>query len=68
MLRFLLLLVCLVPGAALADRLKDLADVAGVRSNPLVGYGLVVGLNGSGDGNSGLRWGPMIWMPRMRLR
>lgn len=54
MLRFLLLLVCLVPGAALADRLKDLADVAGVRSNPLVGYGLVVGLNGSGDGNSGL--------------
>jgi flagellar P-ring protein precursor FlgI len=53
-LRFLLLLVCLVPGAALADRLKDLADVAGVRSNPLVGYGLVVGLNGSGDGNSGL--------------
>lgn len=54
MLRVLLLLVCLVPGAALADRLKDLADVAGVRSNPLVGYGLVVGLNGSGDGNSGL--------------
>jgi len=32
-----------------ADRLKDLATVAGVRSNPLVGYGLVVGLAGTGD-------------------
>ena len=37
-----------------ADRLKDIADVAGVRTNPLVGYGLVVGLSGSGDGNSAL--------------
>lgn len=37
-----------------ADRLKDLASVAGVRSNPLMGYGVVVGLAGSGDGNSGL--------------
>ena len=33
-----------------ADRIKDLADVAGVRSNQLVGYGLVAGLSGSGDG------------------
>lgn len=31
------------------DRLKDLTEVAGVRSNQLVGYGLVVGLSGSGD-------------------
>lgn len=31
------------------SRVKDLANVAGVRSNHLVGYGLVVGLNGSGD-------------------
>jgi flagellar P-ring protein precursor FlgI len=31
-------------------RVKDLATVEGVRSNPLVGYGLVVGLQGSGDG------------------
>lgn len=36
-------------GAALAERIKDLASVAGVRSNQLVGYGLVVGLDGSGD-------------------
>ncbi|MFO7787550.1 MAG: flagellar basal body P-ring protein FlgI [Halospina sp.] len=33
-----------------ADRLKDLASVKGVRDNQLVGYGLVVGLDGSGDG------------------
>ena len=34
---------------ALADRVKDLTSVAGVRSNQLVGYGLVVGLSGTGD-------------------
>lgn len=32
-----------------AERLKDIADLAGVRSNALIGYGLVVGLDGSGD-------------------
>ncbi|MDH3325590.1 MAG: flagellar basal body P-ring protein FlgI [Gammaproteobacteria bacterium] len=32
-----------------AERVKDLSDIAGVRSNQLVGYGLVVGLDGSGD-------------------
>ncbi len=32
-----------------AERVKDLASISGVRSNQLVGYGLVVGLNGSGD-------------------
>ena len=35
---------------AQADRVKDLAEVAGVRDNQLIGYGLVVGLNGTGDG------------------
>lgn len=35
---------------AQADRIKDLASIAGVRSNQLIGYGLVVGLNGTGDG------------------
>lgn len=35
-----------------ASRLKDLADVEGVRGNQLYGYGLVVGLNGTGDGKS----------------
>lgn len=35
--------------AAAASRIKDIADVEGVRENMLVGYGLVVGLNGTGD-------------------
>ena len=39
---------------AQADRLKDLTSIAGVRSNQLVGYGLVVGLAGTGDGNAAL--------------
>ncbi|MCK9195187.1 MAG: flagellar basal body P-ring protein FlgI [Nevskia sp.] len=34
---------------ALAERVKDLASIAGVRSNALIGYGLVVGLDGTGD-------------------
>jgi flagellar P-ring protein precursor FlgI len=33
-----------------AERIKDLVDMAGVRSNQLVGYGLVAGLSGTGDG------------------
>ncbi|MDA8048431.1 MAG: flagellar basal body P-ring protein FlgI [Rhodospirillales bacterium] len=44
------MLLCMLPGAALAQvRIKDITDVEGVRPNPLVGYGLVVGLNGTGD-------------------
>ena len=35
---------------AFADRVKDIASVAAVRSNQLIGYGLVVGLQGTGDG------------------
>ena len=34
---------------AYAERIKDITSIAGVRSNPLVGYGLIVGLDGSGD-------------------
>lgn len=40
------------PGIALADRIKDMATVAGVRNNQLMGYGLVVGLDGTGDQTS----------------
>ena len=36
--------------ASAAVRIKDLVDIEGVRGNDLVGYGLVVGLNGTGDG------------------
>jgi flagellar P-ring protein precursor FlgI len=35
---------------AASSRLKDLVTIKGVRENPLVGYGLVIGLNGTGDG------------------
>ena len=37
-----------------ADRIKDMASVAGVRSNQLVGYGLVIGLAKTGDGSVNL--------------
>jgi flagellar P-ring protein precursor FlgI len=46
----LALAAALAPHAAHADRVKDLASVAAMRSNQLVGYGLVVGLQGTGDG------------------
>ena len=36
------------------DRIKDLTSLAGIRTNQLVGYGVVVGLAGSGDGNTGI--------------
>ena len=39
-------------GNVFAERLKDLVSIAGVRSNQLVGYGLVVGLDGTGDQTS----------------
>ncbi len=47
----LLLLLLLAPALAAAQpvRIKDIADVEGVRDNQLVGYGLVVGLPGTGD-------------------
>ncbi len=44
-----LLIVCASLPAAAASRIKDLANVEGVRQNQLIGYGLVVGLNGTGD-------------------
>ncbi|HHH48115.1 MAG TPA: flagellar basal body P-ring protein FlgI [Gammaproteobacteria bacterium] len=45
----LILTLIWAPGIAQAERIKDLAQIAGVRSNQLVGYGLVVGLSGTGD-------------------
>ena len=48
------LILVTLPLTAQADRLKDMASIAGVRSNQLIGYGVVVGLAGSGDGSSTL--------------
>ncbi|MCE3002956.1 MAG: flagellar basal body P-ring protein FlgI [Xanthomonadaceae bacterium] len=56
--QFLLLLLFALATAlsispwAHAERVKDIAQVEGVRGNPLVGYGLVVGLDGTGDQTS----------------
>jgi len=47
---FSLLLLLGMSGSAWADRVKDLASVAAGRTNQLIGYGLVVGLQGTGDG------------------
>lgn len=44
-----LMLTSLVSMPLHAERLKDLASIQGVRDNPLIGYGLMVGLDGSGD-------------------
>ncbi len=44
------LLCCALPATASPIRIKDLVEFDGVRGNDLVGYGLVVGLNGTGDG------------------
>lgn len=41
--------VCGAPAFAKTSRIKDIIDIEGVRDNQLVGYGLVVGLNGTGD-------------------
>jgi flagellar P-ring protein precursor FlgI len=53
LLQGLAILACtllpLVSGPAWADRIKDLASVQGIRNNQLIGYGLVVGLDGTGD-------------------
>ena len=48
----LLLILWLLPQSwAYADRIKDIASIAAMRSNQLIGFGLVVGLAGTGDGD-----------------
>lgn len=48
----LILIATLLGSAAEAARLKDIASIRGVRENQLIGYGIVVGLKGTGDGKS----------------
>ncbi len=45
-----------MPVTAPAERIEDLAGIEGVRSNALIGYGLVVGLNGTGDNSTNARF------------
>src|SRR6185437_1306424 len=49
MSKYILLLALLLPAPLPAARLKDLVAIEGVRENQLIGYGLVVGLAGTGD-------------------
>lgn len=51
MIRFLIALFALIAAPASAERIKDLGGFSGVRPNQLVGYGVVVGLAGTGDDN-----------------
>ena len=46
---FIVALVTFIQSADATSRIKDIADFEGIRENQLVGYGLVVGLNGTGD-------------------
>lgn len=45
----LLALLMVVAPPASAERIRDLVSIQGVRDNALIGYGLVVGLDGTGD-------------------
>ena len=47
--KLLLMTAVFAASTAQAVRIKDVADIAGVRTNHLIGYGLVVGLPGTGD-------------------
>ncbi len=49
---FLLMPLLGMSASVQAERIKDLASIAGIRDNPLLGYGLVVGLDGTGDQTS----------------
>ena len=52
-MKLILLTLLIVMATPLhAQRIKDVTSIGGVRSNPLVGYGLVVGLDGTGDQTS----------------
>jgi len=60
-LRYIILLFGLITatnflnfGPVQAERVKDISSIGGVRTNQLVGYGIVVGLAGSGDGGAGI--------------
>lgn len=51
-IKFMFVLLCLLGVNAQAEKISDIANIVGVRDNQLIGYGLVIGLNGTGDKNS----------------
>ena len=48
----IVLILLLIASFLYAEKIKNLANVVGVRNNQVIGYGLVVGLNGTGDGTT----------------
>ena len=54
LISFIFTFILLLNSFSFADRIKDMASLAGVRSNQLVGYGLVIGLAKTGDGSVNL--------------
>ena len=62
MKQLILILAMLLPFTASADRIKDMASIQGVRDNQLIGYGLVVGLDGSAT------LAPEVWAMVARAR
>ncbi|MBI4686804.1 MAG: flagellar basal body P-ring protein FlgI [Nitrospirae bacterium] len=63
----LLTAYCLLPTAVHAERIKDIASFEGVRENKLIGYGLVVGLDGTGDKGTATMQGIANMLQRMGL-
>lgn len=51
-IKFIFVLLCLLGAIAQAEKISDIANIVGIRDNQLIGYGLVIGLNGTGDKNS----------------
>ncbi len=45
----ILIIACMYICPARASRIEDIADIKGAQTNPIIGYGLVIGLNGTGD-------------------
>lgn len=58
---------CLLSSTVHAERIKDIASFEGVRDNQLIGYGLVVGLDGSGDKGQAAQQGVINMLNRMGL-
>jgi len=52
----LLVFVLATPSLVFAERVKDITSIAGVRDNQILGYGLIVGLEGTGDSTGQVRF------------
>lgn len=53
-LGIIFVLLLMLPGSGFTARIKDIAEIKGIRNNQLFGYGLVIGLNGTGDKSQSL--------------